>query len=289
MTAVDNALLAGAGGGNAGNAVAGNGSVSDLFMTLLVAQIRNQDPLSPMESKDFINQFASMTQVETMQTLSSLTSSSAALQESMLVVNLGAQVGSDMMVAAGGVSLDGEPVKGAFVLQSGATDVALLLTGADGNTHRIAMGPQDAGTINFSIDPRQHGLVAGRYTLKIETGSGEAPRAELQGRLLGVRLDAQGRVVLDVSASAKSAPATSPDSWAATAAPRPPRSKEPDGPWHSTSHSAASTQSPASSTRSATTSPTAAATASSPVAPTSPRRTPRARPAACTWARPRSR
>ena len=82
MTAVDNALLAGAGGGNAGNAVAGNGSVSDLFMTLLVAQIRNQDPLSPMESKDFINQFASMTQVETMQTLSSLTSSSAALQES---------------------------------------------------------------------------------------------------------------------------------------------------------------------------------------------------------------
>lgn len=199
MTAVDNALLAGAGGGNAGNAVAGNGSVSDLFMTLLVAQIRNQDPLSPMESKDFINQFASMTQVETMQTLSSLTSSSAALQESMLVVNLGAQVGSDMMVAAGGVSLDGEPVKGAFVLQSAATDVALLLTGADGNTHRIAMGPQDAGTINFSIDPRQHGLVAGRYTLKIETGSGEAPRAELQGRLLGVRLDAQGRVVLDVS------------------------------------------------------------------------------------------
>lgn len=200
MTAVDNSLLAGAATPAAGGAVAANGrGASDLFMTLLLAQIRNQDPLAPMESKDFVNQFASMSQVETMQTLSSLTSSSAALQESMLVVNLGAQVGSDMMVAAGGVSLDGEPVKGAFVLQSAATDVALLLTGADGNTHRIAMGPQDAGTINFSIDPRQHGLVAGRYTLKIETGSGEAPRAELQGCLLGVRLDAQGRVVLDVS------------------------------------------------------------------------------------------
>ncbi|WP_019399999.1 flagellar hook capping FlgD N-terminal domain-containing protein [Pseudoxanthomonas sp. GW2] len=199
MTAVDNALLAGAGSGNAGNAVAGNGSVSDLFMTLLVAQIRNQDPLSPLESKDFINQFASMTQVETMQTLSSLTSSSAALQESMLVVNLGAQVGSDMMVAAGGVSLGADPVQGAFVLDAPAAEVAVLLTGADGSTRRIELGAHDAGTVQFSIDPRKLGLPAGRYALRIEAGTGEAPRAELQGRLLGVRLDAQGQVVLDVA------------------------------------------------------------------------------------------
>src|SRR5690606_19125329 len=98
MTAVDNSLLAGAATPAAGGAVAANGrGASDLFMTLLLAQIRNQDPLAPMESKDFVNQFASMTQVETMQTLASLTSTAAALQESMLVVNLGAQVGSELM------------------------------------------------------------------------------------------------------------------------------------------------------------------------------------------------
>ncbi|TWH03403.1 MULTISPECIES: flagellar hook capping FlgD N-terminal domain-containing protein [Pseudoxanthomonas] len=200
MTAVDNALLAGAGAGRSDGAVAANGrSVSDLFMTLLVAQIRNQDPLSPMESKDFVNQFASMSQVETMQTLSSLTSSSAALQESMLVVNLGAQVGSDIMVAAAGVSLGADPVQGAFVLDAPAAEVAVLLTGADGSTRRIELGAHDAGTVQFSIDPRKLGLPAGRYALRIEAGTGEAPRAELQGRLLGVRLDAQGQVVLDVA------------------------------------------------------------------------------------------
>ena len=200
MTAVDNSLLAGGTSAAGNSAVAGNGNtVSDLFMTLLVAQIRNQDPLSPMESKDFINQFASMTQVETMQTLSSLTSSSAALQESMLVVNLGAQVGSDMMVAAGSVSLDRDPVRGAFVLGASSADAAVLLTGAAGNTHRIALGAREPGPVAFDSDPRELGLAPGRYTLKIDTGNGDAPRAEIRGRLLGVRLDAQGQVVLDVS------------------------------------------------------------------------------------------
>lgn len=201
MTAVDNSLLAGAATTPAaGGAVAANGrDASDLFMTLLLAQIRNQDPLAPMESKDFVNQFASMTQVETMQTLASLTSTAAALQESMLVVNLGAQVGSELMVAAGAVDLDGEPVAGAFVLGTGSADAAVVLTGADGAVHRLSLGAHDAGTVRFSIDPQALGLAPGRYTLRIDTGNGETPVAEIQGRLLGVRLDAQGRVVLDVA------------------------------------------------------------------------------------------
>ena len=36
----------------------------DSFITLLVAQVKNQDPLAPMESTEFVSQLAQLTQVE---------------------------------------------------------------------------------------------------------------------------------------------------------------------------------------------------------------------------------
>lgn len=173
--------------------------VSDLFLTLLVAQIQNQDPLSPMESKDFVNQFASMSQVEMMENLASLTSASAALQESMLVVSLGAQVGSDVMVATDSVALDGTAVSGGFVLDAATTDATLVLKGSDGVERRIALGAHEAGTVDFRIDPQALGLADGRYSLSVETTTGETPRTEILGQLQAVRLDATGAVILAVS------------------------------------------------------------------------------------------
>jgi len=186
--------------GTGTEAVKSNGEkVSDLFLTLLVAQIRNQDPLAPMESKDFVNQFASMSQVEMMENLASLTSASAALQESMLVVSLGSQVGSEVMVATDSVALGGDAVRGGFVLESAVADATVVLKGSDGVEHRIALGAQDAGTVDFRIDPQALGLKAGRYSLRVDTGTDQAPRTEIQGQLQSVRLDASGAVVLAVS------------------------------------------------------------------------------------------
>lgn len=41
----------------------------DAFMKLLVAQIKNQDPLSPMDNKDFIAQTAQFTTIQELQKL----------------------------------------------------------------------------------------------------------------------------------------------------------------------------------------------------------------------------
>lgn len=45
----------------------------DEFMEILVAQLKNQDPLSPMEDKDFIAQMAQFSTLEQMQELNSKT------------------------------------------------------------------------------------------------------------------------------------------------------------------------------------------------------------------------
>lgn len=174
-------------------------SISDMFTTLLVAQIQNQDPLAPMEASQFVTQFAQLSQVEAMQSMASLTAAAAALQESMLVVTLGSQVGSQVMVAADSVQLGGDKVKGGFVLQDNASDVTLVLTGPDGTEHKIELGSRDAGEVNFEIDPEALDLPPGKYAMRVDTNTGESVRTEIQGELAGVRLGADGRVVLTVS------------------------------------------------------------------------------------------
>jgi flagellar basal-body rod modification protein FlgD len=174
-------------------------TISDMFTTLLVAQIQNQDPLAPMEASQFVTQFAQLSQVEAMQSMASLTAAAAALQESMLVVTLGSQVGSQVMVGADSVQLEGDKVKGGFVLENNASDVTLVLTGPDGTEHKIDLGSRDAGEVDFEIDPEELGLPPGKYAMRVDTNTGETVRTEIQGELQSVRLGADGRVVLTVA------------------------------------------------------------------------------------------
>ncbi|WP_246173994.1 flagellar hook capping FlgD N-terminal domain-containing protein [Paraburkholderia hayleyella] len=173
--------------------------LSNLFTTLLVAQIQNQDPLAPMEASQFVTQFAQMHQIEVMQSLVSTSLASAALQESMLVVSLGSQVGSQVMVVTDSFELGSEPVKGGLTLEHAAADVNLILTGPDGQEHKISLGAKDSGDVNFTLDPAEHGLPPGQYAVRVETDVGEKPLVEIQGELQGVRLGPDGKIVLSIA------------------------------------------------------------------------------------------
>jgi len=175
------------------------GGVSDMFTKLLIAQIQNQDPLAPMEASQFVTQFSQMSQVEAMQTLAQLSAATAAMQESMLVVTLGSQVGSLVRVRADAVDLDGDVVKGGFTLESSASDVEVILTGPDGTEHKISLGAQQAGDVDFEIDPEAHDLPPGNYKVRVSTDTGEKPNVELIGELQSVRLGADGRVILSIA------------------------------------------------------------------------------------------
>ncbi|MFH5254432.1 flagellar hook capping FlgD N-terminal domain-containing protein [Burkholderia semiarida] len=171
---------------------------SNLFTTLLIAQIQNQDPLAPMEASEFVNQFAQMSQVEAMQTLANLTALTAGMQESTLVVTLGAQVGSQVMVKADAVEIGDGGVRGGFTLDAPTSDLTVTLTGPDGVEHRVSLGAREAGVHEFSIDPAEQGLPPGRYAIALSADNGEVPAAELAGELLSVRVGRDGRVILAI-------------------------------------------------------------------------------------------
>lgn len=190
---------AGVNGASNGNGQPGGNDLSNMFTNLLVAQIRHQDPLSPMEASQFVTQYAQMSQVQAMETMTQLSSSTAALQESMLVVNLAAQVGSSVMVATDKIAVTDQPVTLGLVLDSASSETAAVFTDDAGKTYRIPLSELAAGETQISIDPTQHELPPGKYTVKIETSSGEQPRTEVFGRLDGVRLDGMGSVMLHVA------------------------------------------------------------------------------------------
>ncbi len=196
--------------GNA-NTVIGQAPASetqDMFTKLLVAQIRNQDPLEPSDPSQFVNQLSQLSQTEAMQSLAKLNSTSASVLESIQTLALGAQVGSDITVQTNSVRLDGNPLKASITLQGASAANTVTLIGADGVKHDVQLGSRGAGPQQFSIDPVALGLAPGKYDIKVQTSAGALDAIEVIGRLDSVRMSAGGGVVLKVAGIGDVAPSS---------------------------------------------------------------------------------
>jgi len=202
------AATSGSGTGGISSAINANGNNSDLFTTLLVAQIRNQNPLEPSDPSEFVNQLTELSQTEAMQSLVSQGSANASMLDSMQVLSLGAQVGSRVTVGTSQVTLSEGIVQGSFTLAAASGQTALVLTDADGVEHRIELGTQAPGTVNFELDPAARGLAAGSYGITVKTDTDEQPAAQVAGTLSSVRLSASAGVVLDVAGIGEVSPAS---------------------------------------------------------------------------------
>jgi flagellar basal-body rod modification protein FlgD len=205
MTMLTNNSLAASnnttGNGAGAEAVSTSADVSankDMFTKLLVAQIRNQDPLAPSDPSQFVNQLSQLSQTEALQNLSKSTSASASVLQSMQVLAMGGQVGSQVTVATDRVRVDGSAIKGSINLgSSAATNV--VLTGADGQQHTLSLPFHGAGMQEFTIDPSALGLAPGSYSIAAQTADGTRVGVEVAGRVDSVRLSGTGSVVLQVA------------------------------------------------------------------------------------------
>jgi len=174
------------------------GSPAELFTKLLVAQIKNQNPLEPTDPGEFVSQLTQLSQMESLQSLASLTSANAGAMESLQVLTLGGQVGSQVTVVTDRVVLGQEKVHASFELADPAAQATVILTGPNGKEERISLGSQASGDNHFIIDPAERGFAAGTYSIRIETDTKEAPAVNVTGTLSTVKLTTNG-VLLDVT------------------------------------------------------------------------------------------
>ncbi len=160
-------------------------SDSEMFMKLMIAQLQNQDPSSPADTSDFMQQIASMSTVESIANLSttveqlgqSLMGSQAALQASSMV-------GQQAFVKTDLAALpEGGQVEGLVSLASSASDVWISVYNNQGVlVDRQQMGAQVAGDHSFVWRGTEN-TPAGQY--RIVAQAQVNGNAETQGLYLG--------------------------------------------------------------------------------------------------------
>ncbi|MDN4035745.1 flagellar hook assembly protein FlgD [Massilia sp. YIM B02443] len=160
---------------------------TDKFMTLLVTQLQNQDPLNPMDNAQMTSQLAQLQTVTGVNKLNTtLESLKASYQssESLAATNL---IGHGVLVEGNGVQLaKGQAILG-VELASPADKVQLVVSDAGGNeVATIDLGAQEAGIVpvawdgvpdakNVDAEGKPIALADGKYTFKVvATQGGEA-------------------------------------------------------------------------------------------------------------------
>jgi len=181
-----------AGGEGTPSAPQQNGSVSNLFLTLLVAQIQNQDPTNPTDSADYINQLSMMSQMESMQGMKETLTALFYAGENLHMLGMSNLPGQRVFAQSERVQLDGQKVEGRFTLQHAASNVTLQITDSTGNVTTLDLGSQKPGDVPFTIDPTALGLAEGDYSLSVVTDTAESGIGiEIAGIVNSVRFDAQ--------------------------------------------------------------------------------------------------
>jgi len=178
--------------GAAGAAGAGTGTDSvsadtDKFMTLLVAQLQNQDPLNPMDNAQVTSQLAQLQTVtginnlnDTLNTLKSSYQSSQSMQATSLI-------GHGVLVEGNNAALAGGKAVLGVELGSDADDVKVVISDKNGNeVETMDLGAQKSGVLPLAwdgvpdatkVDPatgKPVTLADGSYTFKVvATRAGE--------------------------------------------------------------------------------------------------------------------
>ena len=148
-------------------------AAQDRFMTLLVTQMRNQDPLNPMDNAQVTSQMAQLSTVtgidklnNTLETLINNVQMGQSYQASNMI-------GRSILTPGNTVQTAGEGGYYGMELPIGADKVTVTIKDSAGATIRtISLGKQDAGTVPLTWDGlKDDGTVAATGNYKFEVSA----------------------------------------------------------------------------------------------------------------------
>ena len=183
MTTVQNsasiASLQAAMNGTSSTTAAAKDAVSeteDRFMKLLVAQMKNQDPLNPLDNAQVTSQLA---QLSTVSGINKLNATLEAFQESQIAnqsFQAANMIGHGVFVAGSNVSLSSSQAILGAELSGVADSVKVTIRDSAGKTvHTMDLGVQQAGILSLAWDGKtEKGETApdGQYSFEVTASSG---------------------------------------------------------------------------------------------------------------------
>lgn len=150
-----------ASGGIAG-ALSGNQQMGQNdFLKLLVTQLKNQDPLKPMDNTAFVAELAQFSQLDQSTKQVQLLEKSIAQQTDSMQYTLLPMIGRNVQVEGSLIDLNNGPAKLTYALEREASTVRVTIQDQQGKAIRILdLGTQSAGKQEVQWDGRnQNGLL----------------------------------------------------------------------------------------------------------------------------------
>lgn len=169
----------------------------ETFLSLLTAQLRNQDPLSPVDSNQFTAQLTQMAGVEQQLLTNDLLTSLLAAQQGGGLAGASNYIGKDATAAWSATKLVDGAATWSYELAGNAADVTLQVLDSTGKVVWSGPAPdKTTGVHDFTWDGSTTGGGkmddGGVYTLKVvaKDGTGAAVDAQvlMRGRVTGVEM-----------------------------------------------------------------------------------------------------
>lgn len=179
----------------------------DAFMELMLAQLKNQNPLEPQDNGDFIAQLAQFSSLEEMQNLSSSVDDVVGQFRSSQALQASAMVGKTVLApsSVGILGSDGE-ITGTIEVPASTGGLRLSIMNESGELVRqIDMGSSQAGVVSFQWDGQDgngNSLPAGAYSIVAEasyTSGTEQLATMVSANVDSVSLGQGGSITLNLA------------------------------------------------------------------------------------------
>jgi flagellar basal-body rod modification protein FlgD len=170
----------------------------DAFLTMLVAQLKNQDPLNPMQGSDFSAQLAQFSSLEQLfnvnDNLESIKGSVADTNSNNELLNY---IGKTVLSKSDTFTLkDGQAIGGNYELTDAAS-IVIRISDTDGNPVReLKMGHQEPGSYQVKWDgigPTGERYINGDFKYTIysvgQNGMNSLIDAGVKGKITGITFD----------------------------------------------------------------------------------------------------
>ena len=165
------------------------------FLTLLTTQLKNQDPMSPMDSNEFTQQLVMYSQVEQQIDTNSKLDSLISLGTTQTNSYAMSYLGKSVVLTDGTASLSSGTANWTYGLDSAASTTTLTVADSSGKSVYTTTGETTAGTHSFAWDGKDNNgnqLADGTYTLAVAStakdGSTVTTSVASKGTVSGIDL-----------------------------------------------------------------------------------------------------
>jgi flagellar basal-body rod modification protein FlgD len=142
------------------------------FLKLLVAQIQNQDPMSPMDASTMTAQMSNLSMVQSMQDMNTSLSSLLAQMQTSNFITQASSIGHSPLIAGNSIAYagSGSVMLGGNVNNAMSNLVATITDGTGNVINQINLGSAQPGMTNIAwngADSNGNQMPAGRYSVQL--------------------------------------------------------------------------------------------------------------------------